>query len=51
VKAVHAPDTQARLEAQGAVPVGNSPAEFARQIRREWEQAAKIVKTAGVRIE
>ena len=51
VKAVHAPDTHARLEAQGAVPVGNSPAEFARQIRREWEQAAKIVKTAGVRIE
>jgi tripartite-type tricarboxylate transporter receptor subunit TctC len=51
VKAVQAPDTHARLEAQGAVPVGNSPAEFARQIRREWEQAAKIVKTAGVRIE
>jgi tripartite-type tricarboxylate transporter receptor subunit TctC len=51
VKTVHAPDTHARLEAIGAVPVGNSPKEFAAQIRREYEQSAKIVKTAGVKIE
>jgi tripartite-type tricarboxylate transporter receptor subunit TctC len=51
MKAVHSPETHSRLEAIGAVPVGNSPKEFAAQIRREYEQSAKIVKTAGVRIE
>ncbi len=51
VKVVHSPETQARLEGLGAVPEGSSPSEFARQIRREWEQSAKIVKIADVRIE
>jgi len=51
VKVVHSPETYARLEALGAVPVGNSPAEFGARIRREWEQSAQVVKTAGVRIE
>jgi len=51
VKAVHAPDTNARLVSLGAVPVGDSPKEFAARIRREWQDMAKVVKTAGVRIE
>jgi len=51
VKTVHAPDTHARLEALGAVPVGDSPQQFAARIRREYEQNGKVVKTAGVRIE
>ncbi|MBM3357637.1 MAG: tripartite tricarboxylate transporter substrate binding protein [Betaproteobacteria bacterium] len=51
VKAVHTPETRARLEGLGAVPVGDSAREFAARIRREWEQNADIVKTAGVRIE
>lgn len=51
VKVVHSPETQARLEGLGAVPVGNSPSEFAARIRREYEQSGKVVKTAGVRIE
>ena len=51
VKVVHSPEAQARLLGLGAVPVGNSPSEFAARIRREWEQSAKVVKTAGVRIE
>jgi tripartite-type tricarboxylate transporter receptor subunit TctC len=51
VKVVHAADTHARLESLGAEPVGGTPREFAARIRRESEQAAKIVKTAGVRIE
>jgi len=33
------------------VPVGDSPKEFAARIRREWQDMAKVVKTAGVRIE
>ena len=51
VKAVHSPDTNARLVSLGAVPVGDSPKEFAARIRREWQGMAKVVKTAGVRIE
>ena len=51
VKTVRSPVMHARLEALGAVPVGDSPGEFAARIRREWEQSAKIVKIAGVRIE
>ena len=51
VKAVHSPETHSRLEALGAVPVGDSPQQFAARIRREYEQNGKIVKTAGVRIE
>jgi tripartite-type tricarboxylate transporter receptor subunit TctC len=51
VKTVHSPETHARLEALGAVPVGDSPQHFAARIRREHEQNGKIVKTAGARIE
>ncbi|MGZ8155386.1 MAG: Bug family tripartite tricarboxylate transporter substrate binding protein [Burkholderiales bacterium] len=51
VKAVHAPDVRSRLEAQGAEPAGSTPAEFAAQIRREYELNAKIVKIAGVKVD
>jgi tripartite-type tricarboxylate transporter receptor subunit TctC len=51
VKTVHSPETHARLESLGAEPVGNTPKEFAARIRREYEQNAKAVKAAGVRIE
>jgi tripartite-type tricarboxylate transporter receptor subunit TctC len=51
VKAVSMPATRARLEDLGAEPVGSSPEEFARLIRREWESNAKIVKLAGVRVD
>lgn len=51
VKTVHSQDVHARLESLGAVPVGDTPKEFAARIRREHEQSAKVVKAAGVRIE
>jgi len=51
IKTVHAPDMHARLESLGAQAVGDTPKEFAARIRREYEQNAKVVKTAGVRIE
>lgn len=51
VKTVAQPETRKRLEDQGAVPVGNSPREFAARIKKEYDQAATIVKTAGVRVE
>lgn len=51
VKVVHSAQVHARLESLGAVPVGDSPGEFAARIRKEWEQSAKVVKSAGVRVE
>jgi len=51
VKVVHVPEIHSRLESLGADPVGGTPQEFARRIRREWEENAKIVKLAGVRID
>ena len=51
VKVVNSPQTHARLEALGAVPVASSGKEFAARIRREYDQNAKVVKIAGVRIE
>jgi tripartite-type tricarboxylate transporter receptor subunit TctC len=51
VKTVHSQAIHARLESLGAVPVGDTPKEFAARIKREYEQSAKVVKVAGVRIE
>ena len=51
VKAVNAPETRSRIEALGAEPVGSSPTEFAALLRRELELNAKIIKTAGVKVD
>jgi tripartite-type tricarboxylate transporter receptor subunit TctC len=51
VKVVHSPEIHARLESLGAVPVGDTPREFAARIKREHDQNGKVVKTAGVKIE
>lgn len=51
VKAVSNPETRRRLEDQGAVPVGDTPQQFAARIRKEYEEARKIVKVADVKIE
>lgn len=49
VKAVQAPDVREKLVAQGAMPVGNTPEEFAAFIRAESARWAKVVKSAGIR--
>lgn len=48
VKAVASSDFKDKLESQGAVLVGNSPAEFRGQIQREVEHWAKQFKTVKV---
>ena len=40
-----------RLELEGAVPVGNSPDEFARFVQAEIPRWAKVVKFAGAKPE
>ncbi len=43
-KVLAATDTKARLYVQGMVPVGNTPAQFARQMDDEGERWAAVVK-------
>jgi tripartite-type tricarboxylate transporter receptor subunit TctC len=50
-KAVRAPDLRERLLSEGAIPVGNTPEQFAVFIQRELERWAKVIKDAGIRIE
>jgi tripartite-type tricarboxylate transporter receptor subunit TctC len=37
--------------AQGAIPSGNTPAEFARLIESEHAKWAQVVKTSGARVD
>lgn len=50
VQHLRSPDLRARLAAEGADPVGSSPAEFERVIRNDIEKYTRIVKAAGIRI-
>jgi tripartite-type tricarboxylate transporter receptor subunit TctC len=45
------PATRKRLEDQALNPVGNSPAEFAAQLKAENDRFAKIISAAGIKIE
>ena len=51
VQALRAPDVAARLSAQGAEPVGNTPAEFAAFVRSEIDKWANLVKVANMKPE
>ena len=51
VKIVNAPDFRKRMEDIGAVPVGNSTAQMAAQIKGDTERYAKVVKDAKVTVE
>ncbi|WP_440112096.1 tripartite tricarboxylate transporter substrate binding protein [Acidovorax sp. BL-A-41-H1] len=50
-QAIASPDVKRRLEHEGAVPVGNSPEEFARFVQSEIPRWAKVVKFAGAKPE
>jgi len=48
---VREPAVSARLQAQGATPVGSTPAEFAAHIRRELDKWAPIIKASGAQVD
>ena len=50
-KALATPVMKERLLAQGAVPSGMSPAEFARFIDAEFKKWARVVKASGAKID
>jgi tripartite-type tricarboxylate transporter receptor subunit TctC len=50
-KALNLPSIKERLLAQGAIPSGNSPADFAKLIDSEIKKWGPVVKTSGAKID
>ena len=50
-KALASPALKERLLAQGALPGGNTPAEFRQMIERETAKWAKVVKASGAKVD
>jgi tripartite-type tricarboxylate transporter receptor subunit TctC len=50
-KALALPAVKERLLAQGAIPSGNTPAEFTRQIEAEIGKWAAVVKASGAKVD
>lgn len=51
LKVLADPALRARFEAIGAVPVGNTPAEFGAQMKADIERWTAVVKAAGIKAE
>lgn len=51
VKGLANVETRERLQAQGIEPIGNSPAEFAQQLREELPKWGRIVKLSGAKVD
>ena len=50
-KALTTPAVKERLLAQGAIPSGNTPAEFAKLIDAETKKWAQVVKVSGAKVD
>jgi tripartite-type tricarboxylate transporter receptor subunit TctC len=50
-KALASPAVKERLLAQGAIPGGNSSADFVRMIDSEHRKWAQVVKAAGAKVD
>lgn len=50
-KALATPAMKERLQAQGAIPSGNTPAQFAQFIDREMKKWAPVVKASGAKVD
>ena len=50
-KALASPALKERLQAQGAIPSGNTPADFTRHIAAETAKWAQVVKAAGAKVD
>jgi tripartite-type tricarboxylate transporter receptor subunit TctC len=51
VRALNLPDVKAALQAQGAKPVGSSPAELAAVIAADTARWAKVIKEANIQVQ
>lgn len=51
VRILHTPETKARLAAQGLEAVGSTPQQYEAHLRAELAKYARIVKSAGIKVE
>jgi len=51
VRILNAPDVRERLASAGAQPVGNTPAEFSAQIRRDADHYGKLAASLGLKLD
>jgi tripartite-type tricarboxylate transporter receptor subunit TctC len=51
IKALAKPEVKAHLDKLGAVIVGDSPAQFAAYLQRDYNRWEQVIKTAGVKAE
>ena len=51
LKALASSDYRERLRRMGAIPVGNSPQEYAAFIRSEYERYGKLIRKLGLRVD
>ena len=50
-KSLARPETRERMKGQGAIIIGDTPAEFAAFLRKDNERWAQVIKASGVRAE
>ena len=50
-KALNTPAIKEKLLSQGAIPSGNTPAEFAKHIDAEHKKWAQVVKASGAKVD
>jgi tripartite-type tricarboxylate transporter receptor subunit TctC len=50
-KALGSPEIKERLVAQGAIPSGNTPVQFAALIEAEHKKWADVVKASGAKVD
>jgi tripartite-type tricarboxylate transporter receptor subunit TctC len=50
-RAIHAPEIERRFEAEGTDVIGNSPPEFTREVKAEFEKWRSLVAKAGLKIQ
>ena len=50
-KALNSPEIKEKLVAQGAIPSGNTPAQFAALIAAEHQKWAEVVKASGAKVD
>ena len=50
-KSLNTPAIKEKLQAQGAIPSGNTPAEFAKHIESEHRKWAQVVKDSGAKVD
>jgi tripartite-type tricarboxylate transporter receptor subunit TctC len=50
-KSIAKPESRKRLEALGAITVGDSPAEFTAFLQKDSDRWARVIKAAGVKAE